>query len=428
MHHLTRRHFLGAAAAGTLAASRNVYGASENRTLKAGVMGCGWYGNVDLDSALAVGGVEAAAICDVDTKHLANSADAIEKKQGTRPKMYKDYREMLSHPGLDFFILAPPTQWHALPFIAACEKGLDIYAEKPFSYDIREGRAMLDVHAKAGNIVQIGLQRRQNAAFNEVKQFIEAGHAGRIIQVDAQIHYHAGMKDATPQDPPSSLDWDTWCGPAPLLPYHPNRGHMNWRLEQTTGHGHLVDWGIHLIDATRYILGLDMPTSVTAAGGLYRHQDKITTPDMLTVHFEFEQCPVVWRHRLWGATEFDPQLNNGIFFYGEKATIFAREQDWTIIPKENSTEHQLMKPKAAVNMAEKHMASFLQAVRTRKQPSCPPIEGHRTTTTVNLGMIAYETGQTVQWDAENEAIPNSPQAHALLKRDYRAPWKHPYNG
>ena len=292
MRSTSRRQFLGttAAAAASVALGRSVSGAAENRTLRLGVIGVGWYGMVDTRAALKVGGVEIAAVCDVDSDHLKHSADELEKPQGKRPQTFKLYEELLDHKGLDAVIIATPPHWHALQFIAALEHGLDVYCEKPLAYDIREGQAMVEAAAKHGRVVQIGFQRRQSKAFAEVKKFIDSGEAGRIVQVDAQIHYTAGLKDPTPQDPPAALDWDLWCGPGPKIPYSPQVGHMNWRLEQTSGHGHLVDWGIHLIDGGRTILDVPMPRAITAAGGLYELKGKITTPDTLTVHFEFERC------------------------------------------------------------------------------------------------------------------------------------------
>ena len=79
-------------------------------------------------------------------------------------------------------------------------------------------------------------------------------------------------------------------------------------------------------------------TTFTAAGGIYQYRDVITTPDTLTAHFEFDRLPVVWRHRLWGATEFAPETNNGVFLYGEEATIFASDQKWIVIPNRNGAE------------------------------------------------------------------------------------------
>ena len=421
----TRREFLGAAALGCAALSQGLH-ASETASpkLKLGVIGVGWYGMVDAKAALGSDGVEVIAICDVDSEHLSRSAEELEKLQGARPRTFKHYKELLALPELDAVIIATPPQWHALMFLAALERGLDIYCEKPLAYDVREGQAMVQAAAKSDQIVQIGFQRRQSKALAKVKELIDAGELGRIVQVDAQIHYRAGTDDPTPQEPPASLDWDLWCGPAPKIPYSPQVGHLKWRLEKTTGHGHLVDWGIHNIDAVRMVLGLSMPRQVVAAGGLYQYAGKITTPDTLTVHFEFDRCPVVWRHRLWGAQEYTPEVNNGVFFYGEKGTIFASDRRYVIIRSPKDREEVDL----PAQLGPDHMADFLAAVHARKQPSCTVDEGFRSTLAVQLGMIAYETNSTVRWDDANLAIVGNAPAAELLRREYRTPYQHPWNG
>jgi predicted dehydrogenase len=196
-------------------------------------------------------------------------------------------------------------------------------------------------------------------------------------------------------------------------------------LEKTSGHGHLVDWGIHLIDTTRHFLSLGMPETITAAGGLYAYEGKITTPDTLSVQFDFDGLPVHWRHRLWGATEYEPAVNNGIFFFGDKGTVFAGDRKWTFIPrgaKQEREEHE-----AQADMGALHMADFLDAVRTRRQPKCPIIEGYQSTATVQLAMISYESNTTVNWDTEKEEVVENPAASPLLKREYRQPYKHPFD-
>ncbi len=430
MNIYSRRQFLGTVAAGAAGLSCLPYLAAAepaaNRKLKLGLIGCGWYGMVDVKAAFKAGGVEVLALCDVDSEHLAKSTEEVEKLQGARPKTFKLYEEMLSVPGLEAVIIATPPQWHALPFIAALERGLDVYCEKPLAYDVREGRAMVEAAKKSNRIVQIGFQRRQSPAFQAVRQYIADGHPGRIVHVDAQIHYKAGVLDATPQPPPASLDWDLWCGPGPKIPYSPQVGHKNWRLEKTTGHGHLVDWGIHLIDATRVILGEGAPRAVTAAGGIYYFKGKITTPDVLTAHFEFERCPVTWRHRIWGAEEFTPEVNNGIFFYGEKETVFVTDNRWIVIPRGKGKERQVND--VAADTATLHMAEFLNAVREQKQPGCSTADAHLSTTAVKLAMISYETGAKITWDAASEQIVGNPDAATLLRREYRSPWQHPYRG
>lgn len=420
----TRRRFLGATAAlaGSLAIRAT---AAEVHPVKVGLIGAGWYGMVDAKAALKAGGVEIVAVCDVDADHLQASADEIEKLQGNRPGAFKHYEELLALPGLQAVIIGSPPQWHALQFLAALEKGLDIYCEKPLAYDVCEGRAMVEAAARRPKqIVQVGFQRRQSKAFQAVKQRIDAGELGKIVQVEAQIHYTAGTKDSTPQPPPASLDWDLWCGPAPKIPYSPQVGHINWRLEKTTGHGHLVDWGIHLIDACRVVLGLGVPSKATAAGSLHQLAGKITTPDTLTVCFDFDRCPLVWRHRIWGAEEFSPETANGVFFYGEKATVFATDDRYVLIPRGKGKERQEVKLPA--DLGQEHVNDFLRAVRTRKPPVCSVEDAWRSTATVQLAAIAYETESVVRWDAAAGKIVDNPAATALLKREYRAPYKHPY--
>lgn len=442
---LNRRQFLGSAALGAAAFSALRTRAAEApaarsltptpvsspataapRPVKIGLIGCGWWGMVNVKAAFKAGGAQIIALCDVDSDHLAATAAEIDQLQGSRPLTFKRYEDLIATAGLEAVIIATPPHWHALQFIAAVGRGLDVYCEKPLAYDIREGRAMVDAAAKSRSIVQIGFQRRQSASFQAVRQFIAAGDLGRIVNVDAQINFTAGTVSPAPEPPPATLDWEQWCGPGALVPYSPQVGHKNWRLEKAIGQGHLFDWGIHLVDATRFILGESAPRSVSATGGIYKLQGRITTPDTLTAQFEFERCPVTWRHRLWGSEEFAPETNNGIFFYGEKGTIFASDSKWTHLPRGKGAEREIHDAKA--DMSPLHFAEFLDNVRQRKPAGCTVAEAHLSTSVVKLAMIAYETGARLAWDARSEQITNSPEAAKLLKRDYRAPWKHPHAG
>jgi predicted dehydrogenase len=421
-----RRRFLGVTAvtAGSLlwphvASARQD---KADKKLQLGVIGVGWYGMVDAQAALKVGDVEIAAICDVDRDHLENAAAELEKRQGRRPQTFSAYEELLDLESLDAVIIGTPPQWHALQLLAALEHGKDVYCEKPLAYDIREGQAMVEAVEKSDCVVQVGFQRRQSLAFQEAIAFARSGALGKLVQVDAQIHYRAGLEDATPQDPPAALDWNLWCGPGPLIPYSPQVGHKSWRLEQTSGHGHLVDWGIHLIDTIRCRLELGMPKQVTAAGGLYQYAGRITTPDTLSVHFEFPGVPVHWRHRLWGATEVDPTLSNGIFLYGTEGTVFASDTTWSVVRPGKDLERHT----AEADMGMLHMADFLASVRARRQPQCTVRSAFESTATVQLAMIAYETGSVVQWDSSQMNVVHNPAAEKLLQRPYREPWKHPF--
>jgi predicted dehydrogenase len=430
---MNRRNFIKSSSLATvaLASGLNSYSTPINRSsqkgvLKLGLIGSGWYGMVIAKAALQAGNVIISAVADVDTEHLSNSIAELTSLQGSTPRGFKDYKELLDVSDLDGVMIGTPPHWHALQFIAACEKGLPIYCEKPLSYDIDEGKAMVEAARKAGNIVQIGFQRRQNKAFKKAKDLIQDGRIGEVYQIGAQIHYNPGTQDTTIQNPPESLDWDEWCGPAPKLPYSPSIGHLAWRLEKEYGNGHLVDWGIHNIDIIRTIMGYGMPQSIQASGGLYKLKGKITTPDTLTATLNYSEVPLVWQHRLWGTGEIDSQYNNGVFFYGDKGTLFASDNRLIIKPTGNNQEQEVI-DLPTPDMQEKHVEEFINAVRSNNKDliSCTTLDGFHSSASVLLSMIAYETGEKLIWDNQEGTVTNSENAVKLLARPYRQGYNRP---
>lgn len=182
---MKRRKFVEMTSLGSVALASSLYIPSlqQDRKIKVGLIGAGWYGMVDINAAFKTGNIEVIGICDVDSDRLNTNADEIAKLQSARPKTFKYYNDLLDMKGLEAVFIASPPHWHALQFIAACEKGLSIYSEKPLSYDIAEGLAMLKAYEKADNIVQIGFQRRQSDAFKRAKELIESGRIGMFIRL-----------------------------------------------------------------------------------------------------------------------------------------------------------------------------------------------------------------------------------------------------
>jgi len=427
---MERRNFIKKASIGSVAlvSTFNIPAYSQDRKLKIGLIGAGWYGMVIATAALKVGGVEVIAVCDVDTEHLNSSADELAKLQGSRPQTFKYYKELLDIKGLEAVFIGTPPHWHALQFIAACEKGLNIYCEKPLAYDIQEGLAMVYASQKAGNIVQIGFQRRQSESFKKAKELIDDGAIGNVHQITAQIHYVPGPQDTKIQQPPVSLDWEEWCGPAPKLDYRPNIGHKAWRLEKEYGNGHLVDWGIHHIDIIRKITGESMPVEFYTQGGIHELKNQITTPDTLTANMAFKKARVLWQHRLWGTGDPNKEFNNGIFFHGNKATLFADDSKVVLFHSgKDGKREELSIP--TEEMQEKHVANFLNAVKNKNKSliSCTPEDAFQSTATVQLSMISYYSGTLVKWNQVKNEIVDNKLASALLKRDYRGKYKHPYH-
>jgi predicted dehydrogenase len=289
-----------------------------------------------------------------------------------------------------------------------------------------EGIAMVNAAGKAGNIIQVGFQRRQAESFKKAKELIEGGRIGEVHQVVAQIHYNPGPQDTRIQPPPATLDWEEWCGPAPKLDYRPSIGHMSWRLEKEYGNGHLVDWGIHHIDIIRKIMGEGMPGEFYTTGGIFALKDQITSPDTLTARLGFKKAPVIWQHRLWGNGDVTREFNNGIFFYGDKGSIFAEDSKIVIFPAGKDVKREDLSIPTQ-SMQENHVENFLKAVRNNDKSiiNCTPEDAFQSTATVQLAMISYNTGSVVRWDQNKNEIIGNPAASALLKRDYRGKYLHP---
>jgi len=427
---MNRRNFVEKSSLGSIgimsAAYLPAYGQEEK--IKIGLIGYGWFGMKLARSALKVGGMEIVSVCDIDTEHLKSGADEIEKLQGSRPKEYKEYLELIEQDGLQAILLATPPHWHALPFVAACKKGLDIYCVKPVAYDVDEGLAMIKAAKQAGNIVQMSFLQRHNIIKDKARSLIKEGRLGKIHHIGAQIHYIPDIGDHTIQSPPPSLDWETWCGPAPKLPYRPSIGHYNWRLEKEYGNGHLVDWGIHYIDFIRKIMDFGIPGSVETTGGILAYQGKITTPDTLYARMDFDSCPLIWQHRMWGPGDLNTDFNSGYTFYGEEGTMFGNFKKLIIQPTgKDSKQETIEMPTKGV--LEKNLNNFLEAVKTRdrSQLVCPIEDGFQSTTAVQLAMISYYTQSSVEWDGEKGTIIGNDQAFKLLARPYRGNYKRPEN-
>jgi predicted dehydrogenase len=424
---MERKEFIKMTSLGSAAIASSFYfpRSFQNKKLKIGLIGAGWYGMVITTAALKSGMAEVIGICDIDTDHLKGAADEVEKLQGSRPATFKYYPELIGMKGLDAVFIGTMPHWHALQFIEVCKKGLDMYCEKPLSYDVREGIAMVEAAKKAGNIIQVGFQRRQAGSYKRAKELIQQDRIGKVHQINARIHYNPGKQDTTIQAPPPSLDWEEWCGPAPKLDYRPSIGHKSWRLEKAYGNGHLVDWGIHHIDIIRKMMDEEMPFEFYSSGSLEALKDQITTPDTLTAVLNFKSAPVIWQHRLWGNGDVNSEFNNGIFFYGDKGTIFTDDNKVIVFPVGKGQREDI--PVPTPTMQENHVENFLKAVINKDKSliACTPEDAFKSTATVQLAMISYYTGSQVKWDQVKKEITGNPAASALLKREYRGKYIHP---
>ena len=189
-----------------------------------------------------------AAVCDVDEDHAQKAANAVQLMQGRRPDVVKDFRQVLDRKDIDVVLIGTPDHWHALPTILACQADKDVYCEKPISHDITEGRAMVAAVRKGKNVVQVGTWQRSLNEFVAAVDFVRSGKLGPITTCRAWKTDMVQLGKNPPTDPPKSLDYDFWVGPAAFVPHTAKNCHGSWRYFFNTAAGMTGDWGVHMID------------------------------------------------------------------------------------------------------------------------------------------------------------------------------------
>jgi predicted dehydrogenase len=445
---MNRRAFLHtstAATAATVAATGGVFvAAADPKPLRVGLIGCGWYGKSDLFRLLQVNAANVVSLCDVDRKMLADAADLVSQRQASKlkPRTYGDYREMLKEKDLDVVMVETPDHWHALPMIAACEAGADVWVQKPVSLDIAEGKAMLDAARKHQKVVQVVTQRRSTPHLVDAKkEIVDAGKLGTIGHVEIYCYYHMRTRE-NPADtqPPEHLDYEMWTGPAPLRPYNKLVHPRSWRAFMEYGNGIVGDMCIHMLDLIRWMLGLGWPSRVASTGGIFvQKNSKANTTDTQTATFAFPSFNVVWQHRTYGSAP-DPQYPWGATIYGEKGTLKLSVMSYDFIPQggkaihkdvtmeldqypEDKTEKDLEKHVAPAVRA--HWLDFLKARQDRSKPVADIEQGYISSASCILANLSQQLGRTLTWDAVANQVVGDDEANKLLKRPYRAPWQHP---
>jgi predicted dehydrogenase len=265
----TRRTFLKSAGVGTGVVALGAAPAILRAQNKAGekmtvaLVGSGWWGTNILKCALADGRSKIVGLCDVDQAQLKKCADAIAKLTSDAPKQYGDYRELLTEQKPQLVIVATPDHWHPLITIAAVQAGAHVYVEKPISHTVMEGAAMVKASRAAGRVVQVGTHRRVSPHNLSARDFLRSGKAGKIGAVKCFVHYGGGEETPTPNvEVPDGLNWDMWCGPAPLRPFNKKIHTFGHRQFLDYANGQLGDWGIHWIDQALWILEKQHPTTI----------------------------------------------------------------------------------------------------------------------------------------------------------------------
>jgi predicted dehydrogenase len=427
---------------------------TKNDKIKMGFIGIGNRGTQLLHSFMGNEEVLVTALCDIYDPYLSRDYAKVDdryKKMGMVPKMgetfgnevkkYSDYRKLLEDKNVDAVCIATPDHWHAIQTIQAIRAGKDVYVEKPLTITLREGRDMVTAQKNSNQVVTVGLNRRGSMIYQKMAGEIQAGKLGKITVANALRISNMtpdGIGSFKPEAPPSDFNWDMWLGPRAYRSYQYNIApyKFRWWSDYSSQMG---NWGVHYMDAIRWMMGETAPAAISAHGGKYVLKHDGDIPDTMEVLFEFASGALI-RFGIHEACGGGDIPTGEIELKGTKGNLGISERGYQIIPSGpgqfQSWENQLHEEEydirsdqeqARTSLSEDPAArlirNFLDCVKTREESWCSLEEGHRSTSFAHLANIALKTKKRLEWDPVAERITNDKKANDLLHYEYRDQWK-----
>ncbi len=427
-HTVDRRTFLkssGAAAAAISATNhRAMSGVGPNEKIRAGCIGVGGMGTSRLKELLRENDVDVVAICDVDRDHAERAAALVKERVNSEPKQYKDFRELLDRDDIDIVTVTTPDHWHALPFVYACEAGKDVFVEKPLCHSFFEGKKMLEAAREYKRVTQMGNHIHAGENYRKVVQIVRSGILGKITRV--QVWKTSGINDLgkpANSNPPDSLDYDFWLGPAPKRPYNPLRSHFNFRYFWDYSGGVFADFWCHISDIAYWALDLKAPRTVSAIGGRKLVDDIAETPNTLELIYDYDGLPLVFTVNPTGIPGFLHIGGIGCMIQGTEGTVVTNYSKNEVYIDNKKVEKPDLGNTPELEPSPGHVRQFLDCVKSREEPDCNVEYSQRLVKGLHLGLIAYRRGETVTWDDEKERFVRDSQANRMLRRRYRRPWR-----
>lgn len=403
---------------------------SPNSRIHVGLIGCGGMGRANLNECARHPDVVVSAACDV----WKSRREAVVAQFPDTCRPYADFREMLQAKALDAVIIATPPHWHALQAIAACEAGKDFYLQKPMSLHLGECLAIRNAVRKHGRISQVGTQIHAGENYRRVVEWVRSGGLGKIGVVrtfNVMNQGPDGVGRAASGPAPEGLDWEGWCGPAPRRPFHPllaqdSYHHCSW---MDYSGGWTPGMAPHILDLPVWAMDLGYPLSISASGGRFVVQDDGDAYDHHDVLWRYPGVTLTWMSSLTNSYDFRMTAQEagrrlGIYFHGSNGTLFSDYGSHRIFGEGGRMEGRQV-PVRSIPPSPGHEREWLDAIRTRREPSCRVGEHVKVDVPIVLSLLSLKLGRSIQFDPVGERIVGDAEAVRMSVPTYRAPWRFP---
>jgi predicted dehydrogenase len=418
---MTRRDILYLA--GTAPAFLHSRLAAANERINVGFIGVGGMGMNRLRGFLRHADVNPVAVCDLDSRHTDRAVEYVKQQRNMTPRTFTDFRKLIESKEVDAVCIATPDHWHALTTVRACNAGKDVFCEKPLSYSIGEGRAMVKAARANRRVTQMGNHIHNDLPnYRRVVELIKSGAIGKVNRVSVwKTSENKGIGAPPNATPPKELDYEFWLGPAPRRAFNPNRCHFNFRYFWDYSGGMFIDFWCHITDVVYWALDLKAPKSVAAIGRRELADDNAETPNHLEVQYTYPGVEVVWSLNPIGPPGLE-DWGIGAAFQGPDGTIVTNYQQHKLFRRGKEVT-DFKRPDPSIPDSPGHVREFLDSIKSRKITTCDIEYGHQLTKGGHLGNIALRTGRLIRWDDAAEKVIGDKQANQLVTRRYRKPWR-----
>ena len=383
------------------------------------------------------------ALCDADEQFFAERSKTVFDKTGVKPSVEWDVRKIMANPDIHAVSIATPNHWHALGAIWACQAGKHVYVEKPCSHNMFEGRKMIEAAKKYNVRLQVGFQNRSGKILNEAIKFLHDGGIGDIYMARGLcLKPRDSFGIAKDSNPPATLHYDEWLGPADYRPYNEMRSHYNWHWFWDTGNGDTGNQGPHEFDVARWgMMKNEHPVSVYSTGGVFGidpSECAQQTPNTQSSLLKYQDGKIIEFETRGRFTndETGTGIRIGNIFYGTEGYLELKGESaepWKAFrnrEKEPFAGSGITKAveddptfmKAPDSTA--HYANFIEAIRSGKDEmlNCSATEGFYSSALPHLANISYRLGRELKFMGEYEKFANDPEADTMLTRMYRHPY------
>jgi predicted dehydrogenase len=428
---VSRREFLRntglmTAALASRPAWSNIIGANDR--INVAVIGLGARGsehlNLLLEHRANKPDIEIVALCDVYQKRL-NMAS----RKAPGAKTYVHHQEILQRTDIDAIFTATPDHWHAPITLAAMESGKDVYVEKPMTHTVEQGKVVAHRARELKRVVQVGVQGLSWNRWHKIREIIQSGMIGQVIEVEGTYSRNAPGGDwnsgewwsIDPAAGPNAageehIDWEQWIGDAPHRAFDADR-FFRFRKYWDYSGGIATDLHYHVVAPFNLAVADEFPTRVSGMGGQWVYNDGREVPDTFLTAADYPGK--------WSLTVQSAQVNeNGpaTMIRGTKATIHLSDE-WEgppsrqytyadIVPESPYVEEFAKKYHDSIVRIDgvgnegdlKHFDNFLDCVRTRQQPNCHADLGYRTLIATDLSVRSYRNGKMYYFDPDKEVV------------------------